>query len=63
MDTELTFEMCMLLLYNKRTVQYTGEDFLEITNPEITRIIQTCLLVTVGDKLKQLLVDNNCTVK
>ena len=63
MDTELTFEMCMLLLYNKRTVQYTGEDFLEITNPEITRIIQTCLLVTVGDKLKQLLIDNNGTVK
>ena len=52
MDTELTFELCMLLLYNRRTVQYTGENFLEISNTEITRIIQTCLLVTVGDKLK-----------
>ena len=63
MDTERAFELCMRLLYNQRTVQYTGEEFLGITNPETARIIQSCLLVTVGDKLKQLLIDNNGVIK
>ena len=63
MDTEQTFELCLHLLYDKQTIQYTGQDFDKMQNSEAARILQSCLLTTVGDKLKHLIIDNNGNVK
>ena len=64
MDTEVTFELCLRLVYQKNWIEFTGEDFVEkITTAEVGNIIQGCLLVTVGDKLKKLLVDPQGKVK
>ena len=64
MDAERTFELCLRLMYPDHQVEYTGEDFIErIPQNDIANIIQNCLLITVGDKLKKLTVDNKGQVK
>lgn len=64
MDTERTFELCLRLLYKSHQVQYTGEDFIEkIPQREVANIVQGCLLVTVGDKLKKLMIDGKGNVR
>ena len=51
-------------MYKKHQIQYTAEDFIErIPNQDIANIIQGCLLVTVGDKLKKLMIDAQGNVK
>ena len=64
MDTERTFELALRLMYRQELIQFTGNDFIEkIPNPDIATIIQGCLLVTVGDKLKKLMIDPMGNVK
>lgn len=64
MDTERTYELALRLIYKQHLVQYTGNDFIEkLSNPDIATIIQGCLLVTVGDKLKKLMIDVSGAVK
>ena len=63
MDTERSYELCLRLLYKKSQIQYTGEDFVSnMENLEVASIIQHCLLVTVGDKLKRLTIDGQGNV-
>ena len=59
MDTERSFELCLRLMYKPREVQFTGADFEigKIDQTDVASIIQGCLLTTVGDKLKKLLID------
>ena len=64
MDTERTYELCLRLLYKKNAIQYTGQDFeSNLENLEVASIIQHCLLVTVGDKLKRLMIDSSGNVQ
>ena len=51
------------MMYDSKTINYTGSDFEKIQNTDVSRILQACLLVTVGDKLKHLLIDNNGNVR
>jgi len=57
MDTEGTFENGLAMIYESKYLKYTGSDIMPLSNPEKFRILQACLLVTVGDTVKLLTVD------
>ena len=59
LDTERTFEIGLTLLYEEKLVRFTGElfDSTDLDNNEAQIIVQNSLLVTVGDQLKVLTLD------
>ena len=59
MDTEYTFEHALDIIYHTRLLQYSGTDVLNFNSEiDVFRILQTCLLVTVGDTVKLLTIDS-----
>ena len=56
LDTESNFEQGMRMMYDERYLNYTASDFEptgKLTNNHILRILQSCLLTTIGDHVKK----------
>ena len=45
------------MVYDEKYLTYSGSDFLTMEQKDILRVLQTCLLVTVGDSVKLLDID------
>lgn len=57
MDQEASFEESLSLLYSPTLLRYTGKDFIDAFTFNFydrLRVLQTCLMTTVGDKIKVL---------
>lgn len=59
MDLERAFEVGLKLLYEPSLLEFTGSDFgVKFDNGEVIKILQTCLITTVGDKIKVIAEDS-----
>jgi len=57
MDRDGPFEHALKMVYEEKYLTYSGSDFLTMEQKDILRVLQTCLLVTVGDSVKLLDID------
>ena len=59
LDLESTFEAGLKLLYEPSLLEFTGSDFgIKFDKREVIQILQTCLLTTVGEKIKVIASDD-----